>query len=368
MTTIRQLIQTSPARANELFAKLVDTSETAVKTRERLFAELKDELELFTSLEEQHLFPVLRKHKELKDLVREALSDNKATRKLLTELDHTPKDSEEFAARVAELRRVFQQHVRDEKKELLPAVLKALSDEEAESVVEGFEAGKAEVEEAKRAEAEQRRAETRREREKAEAEQARLEEARRAEAAERRAAAREEREEAERIQQAAEAVVNTAWAAPQAAQRAARTTQEIVKGSVSTTAEVAQRTTDQVATVFGAVGERAQKLTERTSQTLQTVAQTGTVLARGVQEASEEYLEMVQDRMRTNLDGMNALAACRTLPDFLAAQGALFRSNLELTLTNSRRMAELSTRLTGVAADAARVASPEAERGASRAA
>ncbi len=46
----------------------------------------------FASLEEQHLFPVLRKHKDLKDLVREALNDNKATRKLLTELDHTPKD------------------------------------------------------------------------------------------------------------------------------------------------------------------------------------------------------------------------------------------------------------------------------------
>src|ERR671916_2251883 len=175
MTPLRQLIQTSPARANELFTKLVDTSETAVKTREKIFAELKGELELFAELEEQHLFPVLRKHKELKDLVREALNDNKATRKLLTELDHTPKDSEGFAERVAELRRVFQQHVRDEKKELLPAVLKALSDEEAEAVVEGFEAGKAEVEEARRAEAEQRRAEARRERERAEAEQAKLE-------------------------------------------------------------------------------------------------------------------------------------------------------------------------------------------------
>jgi hemerythrin-like domain-containing protein len=148
MTTIRQLIQTSPNRANELFAKLVDTSETAVKTREKLFAELKEELELFTGLEEQHLFPVLRKHKDLKELVREALNDNKATRKLLTELDHTAKDSEEFATRVAELRRVFQQHVRDEKKELLPAIVKALSDEEAGAVVESFEAGKAEVEEA----------------------------------------------------------------------------------------------------------------------------------------------------------------------------------------------------------------------------
>ena len=91
MTTIRQLIQTSPARANELFAKLVDTSENAVKTREKLFAELQGELEQLASLEEQHLFPVLRKHKDLKDLVREALNDNKTTRKLLTELDHTPR-------------------------------------------------------------------------------------------------------------------------------------------------------------------------------------------------------------------------------------------------------------------------------------
>ena len=44
MTTIRQMIQSSPAHANELFAKLVDTSENAVKTREKLFAELKGEL------------------------------------------------------------------------------------------------------------------------------------------------------------------------------------------------------------------------------------------------------------------------------------------------------------------------------------
>src|SRR5215211_5124727 len=163
MTTIRQLIQSSPARANELFAKLGDTSVNAGKTRERLFGELKEELQLLASREEQNLFPILRKHKDLKDLVREALNDNKTTKKLLTELDHTPKDSEEFASRVGELRRVFQQHVRDEKKDLLPAVLKALTDEEAQAVVEGFEAGKAEVDEAKRLEAEERRAQARRE-------------------------------------------------------------------------------------------------------------------------------------------------------------------------------------------------------------
>ena len=168
MTTIRQLIQTSPAKANELFARLVDTSDNAIKTRERLLADLTAELELVAKLEEQHLFPVLRKHKETKDLVSDALNDNKHMRKLLAELEGVPKGSEEFAPKVAEIRKVFQQSVRDERKELLPAVLKALTDEEAQTVVTKFEDGKAEVEEARRVEADQRRAEARQEREQAE--------------------------------------------------------------------------------------------------------------------------------------------------------------------------------------------------------
>jgi stress response protein YsnF len=210
MTTIRQLIQTSPTRANELFTRLVDTSENAVKTREKLFAELKDELELLASLEEQHLFPVLRKHKDLKELVREALDDNKVTRKLLKELDHTAKDSEEFALRVAELKRVFQQHVRDEKKELLPAILEALSDEEAEAVVERIEAEKAEIEEARRTEAEQRRAEARSAREQEEAALAEQEEA----------AEREQKTRAS-MRQAADAIVRTGEIAAESAQQVA---------------------------------------------------------------------------------------------------------------------------------------------------
>ena len=76
----------------------------AVKTREKLFSDLKAELDLLAKLEEEHLFPVLRKHKETKGLVSEALADNKQTRTLLDELETTPKDGEEFATKVAELR------------------------------------------------------------------------------------------------------------------------------------------------------------------------------------------------------------------------------------------------------------------------
>src|SRR5688500_9053326 len=101
MTTIRQFINTSPAKAMELFGRLLETSDKSIKTRERLFDELKAELELVAKLEEQHLFPVLKKHKQTKDLVQDALSDNKHTRKLLAELERTAKDDESFIAKVA---------------------------------------------------------------------------------------------------------------------------------------------------------------------------------------------------------------------------------------------------------------------------
>src|ERR1044072_9146548 len=226
MPTIRQLTQPSPAKANELFSKLAETSGNAVKTRERLFAELKEELDLQMRLDEQHLFPVLRKRKETKDLVPDALDDNKETRKALTDLERTPKESEEFASKVAELRKAFQQHVRDERKELLPAVLKALDDEEAEAIVEKIEGAKAEVEEAKRAEAEERRAAAREEREQAEN------------------IARQERERIETVRQAAESVSNVVRVSAETPRRVAETAREVVQSGVSTATQMAQKAAD----------------------------------------------------------------------------------------------------------------------------
>ena len=68
--SLQTLMQAGPLKANELFAKLFDTSDGAIKTRERLFDELKAELELHASLEEQHLLPVLRRNAETFQVVR----------------------------------------------------------------------------------------------------------------------------------------------------------------------------------------------------------------------------------------------------------------------------------------------------------
>ena len=165
--TFRRLMQAGPAKANELFAKLSETSDGAVKTRERLFAELKADLEFHTSLEEQHLFPVLRRNPETKDLVADAIRDNKELRAKVAELDGMAKNDAIFSERLSELQKVFRQHARD-RKELLPAVQLALSEEQVQGVTDKMEAGIAGAEQAKQDEAEERRAKARQEREEAE--------------------------------------------------------------------------------------------------------------------------------------------------------------------------------------------------------
>ena len=220
--TLRSLMQAGPAKANELFAKLSETSDGAVKTRERLFAELKAELEFHTSLEEQHLFPVLRRNPETKDLVADAIRDNKELRAKVAELDGMAKNDAIFSERLSELQKVFRQHARDDRKELLPAVQRALSEEQVQGVTDKMEAGIAEAEQAKQDEAEERRAKARQEREEAEflARQAELREQEDA-TAEREQAAAEQRVRAQ-ARQVADAALKPVTAMAKAVDEATR--------------------------------------------------------------------------------------------------------------------------------------------------
>jgi iron-sulfur cluster repair protein YtfE (RIC family) len=320
MTTIRQLIQTSPAKANELFAKLAETSGNALKTRERLFSELKEELELQMRLEEQHLFPVLRKRKETKDLVPDALNDNKETRKALTELERTPKESEEFASKVAELRKAFQQHVRDERKELLPAVLKALDDEEAEAIVEKIEGAKAEVEEAKRAEAEQRRAATREEREKVES------------------VARQERERVETVRQAAESVGNVVRVSAEAPRRVAETAREAVQSGVGTAAQMAQKAAEAGAFSFSDVTRRVQNA----AAGMTAVAQANTGLAMRYQALWREVVQLAQQATQARTESLTRLMSVRSPQQLLDVNIDLLKGEMQRFFDGQARLSQLS--------------------------
>ncbi|WP_262271751.1 phasin family protein [Microvirga yunnanensis] len=327
MTITRRFSHAPPDKANELFEKLLATSDNAVKTRERLLADLKEELELLASLQEEHLFPVLTRY-GMQDLAREAITDNQETAALLGELERMPKIGAEFTERVTELRRAFQQHIRDGRKELLPAVLKVLSDEEANAIAETVEDEMANIDETKRADT------------------------------------RRTREQAESVQRVTEDVADTMKAGVESAQTMAQTMQDAVSNSFSAFSELARRSTAQALPMMGRPAEgEAQGLTEEAAHNLRAVAQSSTALAQGLQEVSREVVTRSQQRLQRNLDGLQALARCRTMSDFLEVQSSLLRDNLVQTVENSRRVAELTLQMTD---QATKTVTVQAERTAQR--
>ena len=325
MTTIRQLIQTSPTKANDLFAKLAETSGSAVKTRERLFSELKEELELQMKLEEQHLFPVLRKRKDTKELVPDALNDNKETRKALTALERTPKESEAFASKVAELRKAFQQHVRDERKEFLPAVLKALDDEEAGAIVEKIEGAKAEVEVAKRAEGEDARA-----------------------------AAHEEREQVETVRQTAESVGNVVRVSAEAPRRVAETAREAVQSGVGVAAQMAQKAADFGMGSFSDVTRRWQNA----AASMTAVSQANSGLVMRYQGIWREFFQLAQQATQERTESVTRLMSARSPQHLLEANVDLLKREMQMFFEGQARVSQLL-------ADAARDAQQRIEEASS---
>ena len=213
--------------------------------------------------------------------------------------------------------------VQSSQPELVEAPPKALSDEETQAIVEGIEDTKAEVEEARRVEAEQRRA-----------------------------AAREEREQAENVRQtaesAAETMATTVAFPVHLARRTAETARENVKSSLNTAAQGFQSLTEQFANLTGL--REAEELARRSFENLQAVSDSSSVLARGIQEASQLWIALAQERLTKNFEGISRFARCRSPQDFIAMQSEFARDAMQQAVETSRRVGQVSIRVADEAA------------------
>ena len=155
----------------------------------------------------------------------------------------------------------------------------------------------------------------------------------------------------------------TARASADMARRGVETTRENLQAGLNTATESVQRMTDQVTQVLGFTGPKAEELARRASQNLQAVSQASTVLVRGLEEASHEWIGAVQDRVTKTVDGLNRLVGCRSVQDFVAVQSDLVRDDLQQVIDTNKRVAELSVR---IAEEAARIIQVQADKTADR--
>ena len=134
------------------------------------------------------------------------------------------------------------------------------------------------------------------------------------------------------------------------ANRGAETLRDTMRSGLNTATETFQRATDQFLKGFTFSGPQSEDVARRSSEAIDAVTQTGSIMARGFQEVSQELIGLAQERLTKNIDGLNRLAGCRSVQDFVSVQSDLVRDNLQQAIETNRRVAEVSLRIADEAA------------------
>ncbi len=126
-----------------------------------------------------------------------------------------------------------------------------------------------------------------------------------------------------RHEEATDAGEHMLHASIEAGHQSAGAAQAAMTTGLNTAAQTLQRATDQITQAIGFGGPQFEELTRQSSRNVEAVTQASTVLVRGAQDVSREWLELAQSRLQKNLDGFNALARSRSLQEFAAAHTEL---------------------------------------------
>ena len=132
--TVFELLKADHKKVSGIFEKLEPTTERGIKTREELFAQLKQELEAHTQIEESIFYPVLEDADETHDITLEAFEEHAVVKRLLAELDELAKDDEHWGAKLTVLKENVEHHVEEEEGEMFKKARNVLSEKEVEAL------------------------------------------------------------------------------------------------------------------------------------------------------------------------------------------------------------------------------------------
>lgn len=118
------LMKKDHEKVKKLFKELEKAS--TPEKREKIFTELKKELEAHAYMEENAFYPAMRDAKTTHDLALESYEEHHIVKILLAELDELPKYQEEWPAKLVVLKENVEHHVQEEEKEMFPKAKKIL--------------------------------------------------------------------------------------------------------------------------------------------------------------------------------------------------------------------------------------------------
>jgi hemerythrin superfamily protein len=137
------LLKSDHRTVDELFDRFEQQGPRARKTKQKLVRKMIEELSVHATIEEQLFYPTVRERiEQTEEEVLEDLEEHHVVKWLLSELDGMDPEHERFDAKVQVLIETVRHHVKEEERELLPKVRRALPAEERRELGEQLAAAK----------------------------------------------------------------------------------------------------------------------------------------------------------------------------------------------------------------------------------
>jgi hemerythrin HHE cation binding domain-containing protein len=124
---------------------LDSTTERGVKTRQELFAKVRQELEVHEAIEEEIFYPALKEHPKAKELVLEAYEEHHVVDTVMAEIAVVPFEDETWGAKLTVMKENVEHHIEEEEGEMFKQARQVFSTEELKELGDRMRARKDEL-------------------------------------------------------------------------------------------------------------------------------------------------------------------------------------------------------------------------------
>ena len=129
----------------DILEKATKSSDGAVKTREKLFLQLKKELVPHLKAEEAVFYPALMDKKQGRKHSLEAIEEHHLTELVLNQLEDLPVDDEVWTAKLKVLKDLVEHHIEEEEEEIFDIAEEEINKDDFKQIMQGFQKEKEKI-------------------------------------------------------------------------------------------------------------------------------------------------------------------------------------------------------------------------------
>ena len=136
------LLKEDHDKVKKLMKELDSTTERGVKTREELFATVREELTVHETIEEEIFYPALKAHPKTKDIALEGYEEHHVVDMVMAEIEGLPFDDEKWGAKFKVMKENIEHHIEEEEDQMFKQARQVFEEEELKALGEQMTARK----------------------------------------------------------------------------------------------------------------------------------------------------------------------------------------------------------------------------------